>query len=143
MQPKGKDQISSDLGGCKISWDGTNFWAQNRNSKKKLGSFAYTLPAMNFYVQDGDSGLYPCKLYLPLQGASSVSFRFAKLNNYGMPSATINYVDGSTQQVFSLGRGTHDQTYSITLTKDASNICFDLPNDSTVTNYWIYNFTVS
>ncbi len=32
-----KPQINSDLGGCKISWDGTNFWAQNGNSKKKLG----------------------------------------------------------------------------------------------------------
>lgn len=31
------DQINSDLGGCKISWDGTNFWAQNGSSKKKLG----------------------------------------------------------------------------------------------------------
>lgn len=33
-----KPQINSDLGGCKISWDGTNFWAQNGSSKKKLGS---------------------------------------------------------------------------------------------------------
>ena len=32
------DQINSDLGGCKISWDGSNFWAQHGSSKKKLGS---------------------------------------------------------------------------------------------------------
>mgnify|MGYP006067449175 CR=1 FL=1 len=31
------NQINSDLGGCKISWDGSNFWAQNGSSKKKLG----------------------------------------------------------------------------------------------------------
>lgn len=32
------NQINSDLGGCKISWDGSDFWAQNGSSKKKLGS---------------------------------------------------------------------------------------------------------
>ena len=46
------DQISSDLGGCKISWDGSNFWAQNGSSKKKLGNAVPALIANKAMTQN-------------------------------------------------------------------------------------------
>ena len=136
------NQINSDLGGCKISWDGSNFWAQNGSSKKKLGNLAYTLPDFHIQIQDNGVGASASQIYLPLIGASKLSFRFTK-QNYGNPSALINYADGSSQLIFSLGRGVHDQTYSVDLVKEAVNVVFNLADDSTCPDYRIYNYSVS
>ena len=103
-------------------------------------SKSYTLPQMVFQIQDSGGSDDLSKLYLPLLGASKVSFTFWK-NNYGSPTATINYSDGSTQQVFS--RGQTQKNYDVNLTKEAVNIYFTLPYDSTVAHYIISNFTVS
>lgn len=139
------NQISSDLSGglngCKVSYEGGSFYAAYGGVKKKLGNCAYSLPAMHIQIQDTSAGASPSQIYLPLQGASNVSFRFTK-QNYGRPTAAINYVDGTVQQVFSLDRGVFDKTYSISLPKEAANIYFDLVNDSTCTDYRIYNFSV-
>lgn len=129
------------MGGCKISYESNNFYATYGSVKKKLGDSAYTLPSMNVYGH-GSSTTYNSSIYLPLRGASNISFGFSK-NNYGKPSAVIHYVDGSAQTVFSLDRGVLSKSYSVTITKEASYIHFSLPNDSTVTDYWINNFTVS
>ena len=105
-------------------------------------SKSYTLPQMVFQIQDSGGSDDLSRFYLPLLGASKVSFTFWK-NNYGSPTATINYADGSTQQVFSLGRGQTQQNYSVNLTKEALNIYFTLPYDSTVAHYVISNFSVT
>ena len=139
------DQISSDLAKVKVyvGGDGKLHFVNSGGADSVLPfSKSYTLPQMVFQIQDSGGSDDLSKLYLPLLGASKVSFTFWK-NNYGSPTATINYSDGSTQQVFSLGRGQTQKNYDVNLTKEAVNIYFTLPYDSTVAHYIISNFTVS
>ena len=139
------NQINSDLAKVKVyvGSDGKLHFVNSGGADSVLPfSKSYTLPQMVFQIQDSGGSDDLSRFYLPLLGASKVSFTFWK-NNYGSPTATINYADGSTQQVFSLGRGQTQQNYSVNLTKEALNIYFTLPYDSTVAHYVISNFSVT